>query len=187
MIGGDCNDEIPKALKRLSPRAWAPTFAFVDPNGMEAEWRTLEALADFRAKEKTKVELFLLFAGPDVLLGFFPCMDLQFEPRTKRRSTPCTAVASGVRSITLGSKERSTPRRHATSTSTSCGGGSRTCSSTAGHTRLRSATEERIAHLPYDLCDRSLGGDSDHEQHLCEGGGGVPRDARGGSTTTTCH
>ena len=64
VIGGDCNDEIPKALKRLSPWAWAPTFAFVDPNGMEAEWRTLEALADFRAKEKTKVELFLLFAAP---------------------------------------------------------------------------------------------------------------------------
>jgi hypothetical protein len=31
---------------------------------LEAEWRTLEALAAFRRGQKTKVELFLLFAAP---------------------------------------------------------------------------------------------------------------------------
>ena len=64
VVGGDCNEEIPRVLNELKPLAWAPTFAFIDPNGMEAQWRTLAALAGFRAHQKTKVELFLLFAAP---------------------------------------------------------------------------------------------------------------------------
>ncbi len=64
VLGGDCNVRIPEALARLEYLSWAPTFAFVDPNGMEAEWRTLEALATFKKGQKTKVELFLLFAAP---------------------------------------------------------------------------------------------------------------------------
>lgn len=62
--GGDCNALIPQVLEDLSELSWAPTFAFVDPNGMEAAWSTLEAIADFRRERKTKVELWLLFAAP---------------------------------------------------------------------------------------------------------------------------
>jgi three-Cys-motif partner protein len=62
--GGDCNLLIPEVLTGLRDLSWAPTFAFVDPNGMEAQWGTLEALADFRRARKTKVELWLLFAAP---------------------------------------------------------------------------------------------------------------------------
>lgn len=51
-------------LATLGSLAWAPTFAFVDPNGMEAAWSTLVALANFRRHQKTKVELWLLFAAP---------------------------------------------------------------------------------------------------------------------------
>jgi three-Cys-motif partner protein len=48
---------------------WAPTFAFIDPDGMEFEWRTLEALAAHKrgyrslssSKREYKVELWLLF------------------------------------------------------------------------------------------------------------------------------
>ena len=62
--GGDCNTQIPSALDALSDLSWAPTFAFIDPNGMEAAWTTLEAIARFRESRKTKVELWLLFAVP---------------------------------------------------------------------------------------------------------------------------
>jgi three-Cys-motif partner protein len=64
VFGGDCNVLIPEMLGELSEYSWAPTFAFVDPNGMEAAWTTLEALAEFRRERKTKVELWLLFAAP---------------------------------------------------------------------------------------------------------------------------
>ena len=67
VYGGDCNELVPRALEELRAKAWAPTFAFVDPNGMEAEWRTLKALADFRSKQNTKVELFVLFAAPQFI------------------------------------------------------------------------------------------------------------------------
>jgi three-Cys-motif partner protein len=69
VYGGDCNVEIPKALHDLRELRWAPTFAFIDPDGMEFEWRTLEALAAHKrgyrspssSKREYKVELWLLF------------------------------------------------------------------------------------------------------------------------------
>lgn len=64
VYGGDCNDRIPDALAELSELSWAPTFAFVDPNGHEAQWRSVEALSRFRPSHLTKTELFLLFAAP---------------------------------------------------------------------------------------------------------------------------
>lgn len=64
VYSGDCNVKILEALTELQRLSWAPTFAFVDPNGMETQWSTLVALSDFRRQEKTKVELFLLFAAP---------------------------------------------------------------------------------------------------------------------------
>ena len=64
VYSGNCNIRIPEALEELKRINRAPTFAFVDPNGKEAEWRTLEALANFRPSRLTKAELFLLFAIP---------------------------------------------------------------------------------------------------------------------------
>lgn len=69
VYGGDCNIEISKALKDLQSLRWAPTFAFIDPDGMEFEWQTLERLADHKRgyrlttsqKPEHKVELWLLF------------------------------------------------------------------------------------------------------------------------------
>lgn len=69
VYGGDCNIEIPKALHDLHELRWAPTFAFIDPDGMEFEWRTLEVLAAHKrgyrsqasSKREYKVELWLLF------------------------------------------------------------------------------------------------------------------------------
>ncbi len=64
VFGGDCNELIPMELNRLQMFNWAPTFAFIDPNGMEAKWITLKALAQFKRGRKYKAELFLLFAPP---------------------------------------------------------------------------------------------------------------------------
>ncbi|MDE0170083.1 MAG: three-Cys-motif partner protein TcmP [bacterium] len=64
VFGGDCNELIPMELHRLRNLNWAPTFAFIDPNGMEAKWNTLRALARFKSGRKYKAELFLLFAPP---------------------------------------------------------------------------------------------------------------------------
>lgn len=58
---GDCNETIPTVLGELRPFRWAPTFAFIDPEGMEVAWETLAALAAHRDDQKTKVELWLLF------------------------------------------------------------------------------------------------------------------------------
>lgn len=69
VYSGDCNRQIPAALAELASVRWAPTFAFVDPDGMEVQWETLVALAKhkegYRAegsnKPTFKVELWLLF------------------------------------------------------------------------------------------------------------------------------
>ncbi len=63
VLGGDCNELIPQELKRLQRFNWAPTFAFVDPNGPHTHWSTLKALAGFKPKGYTKTEVWLLFAA----------------------------------------------------------------------------------------------------------------------------
>ena len=71
VFGGDCNSQIPAALRSLSTLRWAPTFAFLDPDGLELAWTTLQALAEhkrgYRAagsgKPENKVELWLLFSS----------------------------------------------------------------------------------------------------------------------------
>jgi three-Cys-motif partner protein len=64
VYGGDCNDRLRDALKDLSSVRWAPTFAFVDPDGLEVDWNTLEQLARHKQGSKYKTELWLLFSSP---------------------------------------------------------------------------------------------------------------------------
>jgi three-Cys-motif partner protein len=69
VYGGDCNTTIPRAVSDLREVRWAPTFAFVDPDGMEVAWATIAALADHKRgyrsptspKPEYKVELWILF------------------------------------------------------------------------------------------------------------------------------
>jgi three-Cys-motif partner protein len=66
---GDCNTAIPDALGELRELKWAPTFAFLDPDGMELAWGTLVSLADHKRgyrsgqseKPEYKAELWMLF------------------------------------------------------------------------------------------------------------------------------
>lgn len=75
VYGGDCNEQIPRALHDLHSVRWAPTFAFIDPDGMEFAWETLVRLADHKrgyrsptsAKPEYKVELWLLFPTSGII------------------------------------------------------------------------------------------------------------------------
>jgi three-Cys-motif partner protein len=72
---GDCNATILDALKELAPLRWAPTFAFLDPDGMELAWNTLVALANHKrgyrsassTKPEYKVELWMLFSTSGIV------------------------------------------------------------------------------------------------------------------------
>lgn len=69
VYGGDCNQTIAAALNDLRLVRWAPTFAFIDPDGMELAWETLALLAQHKLgyrkhgseRPEYKVELWLLF------------------------------------------------------------------------------------------------------------------------------
>ena len=57
---GDVNVEIPKVLAGLNPHA--PTLAFLDPEGTQLHWSTVEALARHKVGYgRTKIELLILF------------------------------------------------------------------------------------------------------------------------------
>ena len=62
-VYADANAGIGQALADLHDVRWAPTFAFVDPDGPDCHWSTLQALARHKPeKAKSKVEIWLLFA-----------------------------------------------------------------------------------------------------------------------------
>jgi three-Cys-motif partner protein len=61
---GDCNEMLSTALRWLDPIRWAPTFAFLDPTGLQVAWTTIEQLATWRADKKTKVEQWMLLPEP---------------------------------------------------------------------------------------------------------------------------
>lgn len=75
VVPGDCNQTVPTVLAELHQWRWAPSFAFIDPNGPDVAWDTLAALARFKPAHLTKTELWLLFAT-----GMFTRM----LPRTRR-------------------------------------------------------------------------------------------------------
>jgi three-Cys-motif partner protein len=64
VVPGDCNETIPQELARLGELR-SPTFAFLDPDGMELAWETLEKIARYK-KYKTKIEMWILFPSSGV-------------------------------------------------------------------------------------------------------------------------
>lgn len=63
VTAGDCNQTVRGVLEGLAPYNWAPTFAFVDPNGPDIHWSTLDAIARFKKPHLTKPELWVLLAA----------------------------------------------------------------------------------------------------------------------------
>jgi three-Cys-motif partner protein len=75
---GDCNETLAGALDELKPVSWAPTFAFIDPDGPDCHWSTLELLASFKpSRSKTKVEFWLLF--PTMFMRQLPLTGAPFR------------------------------------------------------------------------------------------------------------
>lgn len=64
VVEGDSNATLPEILTSLDAVRWAPTFAFLDPKGLQVAWSTVETLARWRADKKTKVEQWVLFPEP---------------------------------------------------------------------------------------------------------------------------
>lgn len=64
VIDQDCNEAIRDVLAELMPYNWAPSFAFLDPNGPHYSWTTIETLARFKEGRRYKVELWMLFPEP---------------------------------------------------------------------------------------------------------------------------
>lgn len=63
VIDGDCNEELLNCLSGLRDDGldWAPTFCFVDPDGLDVNWSTLRALARFKnSSAHTKAEMLIL-------------------------------------------------------------------------------------------------------------------------------
>ena len=65
VIPGDCNEQVGPVLQRLTRDGWnwAPTFALVDQQAAEIRWSTLEQLSRFKRSDRSKAELWLLFAA----------------------------------------------------------------------------------------------------------------------------
>lgn len=83
---GDCNDTLDEALRWLDPVRWAPTFAFLDPRGLQVAWTTVEHLATWRADKKTKVEQWILLPEPALarVLGLSGAMGHRMAKRLDR-------------------------------------------------------------------------------------------------------
>lgn len=69
-IEGDCNLVLPETLEELKRRKlhYSPTFAFLDPDGLELHWSTVKSVSDFKrelvedpsVKIRSKAEMFIL-------------------------------------------------------------------------------------------------------------------------------
>lgn len=68
VYSGDCNVVIDSVLHDLDSVRWAPTFAFLDQQGAEISWETIEKVARFR-RGKTKVELWTLLSPAMIVKG----------------------------------------------------------------------------------------------------------------------
>lgn len=65
VVAGDCNRCLEEGLESVKDLRWAPTFAFVDPKGLDVEWTTLEKLSKWRRdKKERKVEMWILVPEP---------------------------------------------------------------------------------------------------------------------------
>ncbi|MGW4291673.1 three-Cys-motif partner protein TcmP [Micromonospora chersina] len=94
VIPGNCNETIREVLKRLTAGEWhwAPTFVLLDQQAAEIEWATLEALASFKHRSRSKAELWLLFA-PSMLPRGLASVDPRDAERFADRVTAMFGTA----------------------------------------------------------------------------------------------
>ena len=78
IVPGDCNQTISQALEALKPEeqgndySKSPSFAFIDPCGLNIHWETLVKIAKFKEDtilsgiSETKTEMWILFSDPTI-------------------------------------------------------------------------------------------------------------------------
>lgn len=85
VIKGDCNETIDELLRELHPISWAPTFAFLDQQGAEIHWTTIEKLARFRQnKNNWKTELWILMSPAMIARGVRGTNSEAYEQQVSR-------------------------------------------------------------------------------------------------------
>jgi len=84
---GDVHKSLRPALADLARYNWAPTFAFIDPDGVEARWELFETLAGYKRPGRMKVELFLLLVSPQVVRVVNPKLDSRDLQRAEQQIT----------------------------------------------------------------------------------------------------
>jgi hypothetical protein len=78
---------IAAGLDEIASYRWVPTFAFVHPDGVQAWWELLEALAHYRARQRTKVELFMLLVSPQIGRVVSNSLDTRYLQRAEQQIT----------------------------------------------------------------------------------------------------
>lgn len=67
VITGDCNKTVTQGLQLLDMHRGAPTFAFIDPKGLNVAWTTLETLSKWRKdRHNRRVEMWILLPDPAI-------------------------------------------------------------------------------------------------------------------------
>jgi three-Cys-motif partner protein len=95
---GDVNVEMPKLLAGVNRRA--PTLAFLDPEGTQLHWKTLELLAAHkRGYSKTKIELLILFPLQMAVLRLLNFKTGVIKPGHGRRLDTMLGAESPYREI----------------------------------------------------------------------------------------
>lgn len=95
---GDVNVEIPKLLACVNRKA--PTLAFLDPQGTQLHWRTLELLAAHkRGFSRTKIELLILFPLQMAVLRLLNFQTGKIPPAHERRLEAMLGAESPWREI----------------------------------------------------------------------------------------
>lgn len=84
VISGDANVEIPRLLRLVHPKA--ATLAFLDPDGTQLHWTTVEALSNHkRGHSKTKIELVITFPLQMAILRLLDFKTGNTKPAHARR------------------------------------------------------------------------------------------------------
>jgi three-Cys-motif partner protein len=95
---GDVSVEVPDLLRRVNPKA--PTLAFLDPEGTQLHWETLELLAAHkRGRSKTKIELLILFPLQMAVLRLLNFKTGVIKPAHARRLDDMLGAESPWREI----------------------------------------------------------------------------------------
>lgn len=99
---GDCNQDLLPLLEAELADRRAPVFVFVDPEGFEVKWSTIERLSRFRQGPK-KTELLIYFAAPSLarftlkgVQAFTMNVDEAMPPGMAWRSLLLQAKGSGA-------------------------------------------------------------------------------------------